>query len=173
MAPRFIDFLRRPPVIASLVMLAFVLILFYIALDYGQKTRMAPLGVCIFAVIILLLSIMSEAFPVLRKRLNVGYFDTMETATKHDKPDDASKDFSKDLALVSSWIVGAFLLALFFGFMIGLSVSLLIYAKYLKKMSWPRSLSFSIAIFVFMYLAFEVGMGLRLFPGILFGGIAT
>lgn len=159
--------------IASLVMLAFVIILFYIALGYGQKTRLAPLGVCIFAVIVLLLFLAGEALPVLGKRLNVGYFDTMEIATKHDKPGDASKDFSKELALVSSWIVGAFLLTLFFGFMIGLSFALLIYAKYLKKMSWPRSLSFSIAVFVFMYLAFEVGMGLRLFPGSFFGGIAT
>ena len=161
-------FLRRPSVIVSLAMIVFIVVLLVISFQYSLMARAAPLGAGILGIILILTSLVGEIFPAIGRRLSAGYFTTLSVSSASEE---AASESTKSLAITLGWIVFFAFLVFIFGFIIATAVSVFIYFKWFRGMSWIKSLAMGGAMCAFVWFVFNVVISLGLFPGILFGGI--
>lgn len=70
-------------------------------------------------------------------------------------------------AVHGSWIAGFFLVIYLLGFMAAVPLFLLLYMKWLGN-RWPVVIAFAVVIPFVLYAIFEIGVGIDLYPGILF-----
>ena len=161
-------FLQRPSVIVSLVMMVLMVVLLVTSLGYSLQARVAPLGVSVAGIILILASLAGEMFPSIGSRLNAGYFSTLKIQSASKEAPTQSR---KGLVIIIGWALLFLCLVVVFGFLIGTAVSVFIYLKWCGNVSWFKSLAVGIASCAFIWFALVVGMQLHLFPGIVFGGL--
>lgn len=166
-------FLRSPRVTVNLVITVFFLIFLVTALGYQRLVGLVPIVVAILGLIFSLLALAGEIFPKLGKGMDAGYLTTMKATTESAPEETLPQSPLKTLAVSLGWVCGSFFLIILVGFLIGAPVSVFVYTKWVRNISWLKSLLIGIGIYVFVHLVLRIAMGMILFRGILFGGIVT
>jgi hypothetical protein len=165
--------LRTPAFIFNVALIAFFLVFLITALSYSHTAGMVPILVATLGLMLSAVSLAGEAFPKLGRRLEAGYFTTMKAPAGRNAEETLSEYSVKALAIFLGWAFGSFVVILLFGFIIGTPVSVFVYAKWARKISWAKSFLMALGIYVFTHLVLGMAMGLILFRGILFGALIT
>jgi len=171
--PKRPGLLRRPAFIFNVALIAFFVVFLITALSYSRTVGIVPILVATLGLILSAVSLAGEAFPELGRRLEAGYLTTMEAPAGRNTEETLLGDSVKDLAIFLGWAFGSFVVILLFGFLIGTPVSVFVYAKWGRKISWAKSFLMALGIYVFTHLVLAKAMGLILFRGILFGALIT
>jgi len=171
--PRRPGLLRSPAFIFNVALIAFFLVFLIIAFSYSRTAGIVPILVATLGLILGAVSLAGEAFPELGRRSEAGYFTTMKAPAGRNAEETLPGDSVKELAIFVGWASGSFVVILLFGFLIGTPVSVFVYAKWARKISWAKSFLMALGIYVFTHLVLAKAMGLILFHGILFGALIT
>ena len=165
---------RRPNLIITLIIMVFLTVLLVVCFSYDPATRAVPLLVISGGLILSVLLLAGEIFPQLAGKFEAGLFTSAtEVGDKDSGQQTCTLDSRRNFIIVSAWIIMFFLLILLFGYLISIFLSIFLFLKLGRKIPWQKSLIISGASCVVVFFVFEKFMHLRLFKGIIFGGIIS
>ena len=155
----------------TIVLLIFLLIFLGLALSYGPKERLIPLGVLVPCIVLAVILLLGEKYPKLIKLFDLK--SNMLTQTHFKKPSDAentTKPIGWDNKILSIclWSTGFFVLVFLFGFLIAIPIYLLLFLKLYGNIKWIKAATVALITWGAVYIFFEILLSEELFRGILF-----
>lgn len=137
-----------------------VLVLLYWAgmWSYDYRTRLVPLVIGTPAVLLAFFVVINDlrARPSKRQQL-----------PSHD----IGIGSVRNLFFIIAWLFVFFVMTLFFGFLIAIPISVVLFLRFYQYQSWRNSIITSALTWLVTYVMFQAIMGFTLFQGVLFGGI--
>jgi uncharacterized membrane protein YraQ (UPF0718 family) len=169
-----------PRLIMFVIVLVVSTIFLIVSAGYDYRSKIAPFSIAIIALSLTVFALTVERYEKLGEFFQGGLFNTMATAKKEadrktgvKDSEEEQKHSAKNLVSAVLFIFGSFFAMLFVGIIIGGSLSMIVWIKYFGKMSWFKAMLSALITAAFMFLIFQEAMGLKLFKGILFGGLIT
>jgi hypothetical protein len=179
------ELFKKPAFLFSLVMLVICSVFFATSLGYDFRTRVVPFFTGLLGILLCLISLVTERYPAIGRRLTGGFFNTMATAkAEATAPKDAEeaerqesgekgRHDGKNLLITLLLICASFFVIVLVGFIIGASMSIFAWIKWRGHRSWLKATSAGLITGMTLFFLFEKIAGLKLFSGIIFGGIIT
>ena len=157
----------------TFLLFAFVSLLISSSFDYSPTTRLVPLLVLIFTLIMLIFCLIGEFFPKLISRAVSGLDIIGQPASAVEVSSSQAEEITqrKKQLITAGWLIGFCTLLFLIGFRIATPIAIFLFLKAVSRQSWLKSLAITIVISAFIYVVFEVLFKFGLFRGILFGEI--
>ena len=163
--------MKKAEILYTLLLMLFVLTLLFISTEYDWKSALFPLLVCVFTLVLGLLTLAMDFYPRLSRFAETDVFSPAGSDNnKKTGKGTAGEISAKDFLWTSFWMVLIIMLVFSFGFLISLPVWILGYVHFKGKRPWKFAFMTAAIMFVFMYGFFVRIMGVELFQGIVFGG---
>ena len=155
----------------TLVLLVFLLIFLGLALSYGPKEKLIPLGVLVPCIVLAIILLLGEKYPNLIKLFDLKA--SMLAQTHFKKPPDAENatnpiGWDNKILSICIWSSGFFLLVFLCGFLIAIPIYLLLFLKLYGNIKWIKAATVALITWGAVYIFFEILLGEELFRGILF-----
>jgi len=133
----------------------------------NPKARLIPVLVGIVTLIIGIISLIHEIYPI----QIINRFDTsiVDLGAKTDTNSELEETINKKLLGSLGWITGFFTITFLAGFHIGIIFFMLTFLKIEGKVSWIKSIIAAVTVWCIIYMMFEMVMGFSLYKGIFFG----
>jgi len=162
---------HRGPFFVTLALLIFLLVFLGLALSYGPKERLIPLGVLVPCIVLAVILLLGEKYPKLIKRFDLK--SNMLAQQHFKKPTDTentTKPAGKDNHVLSIclWSTGFLLLVFICGFLIAIPIYLLLFLKLYGEIRWMKAAAVALITWGAVYIFFEILLSEELFRGILF-----
>ena len=153
----------------------FVVAMIVAALGYGVKARAIPLLVGGFTLAMILITVLCEFSPRLKKRFDVGLIDYGKIDGLRQEGRSTSKfstsDLWKKILVAFGWTAGTLLAIYLIGFHLAISLFGIFFLKFHAKVSWLRSIALTGILYGCVYLFFVVLLSVDLYEGVFFGGL--
>lgn len=160
---------RRFEMLFTLGLLVLVGTFLVVTFEYSGMAKLIPLLVIVptFALLwVILLAQTSDQFDALvRRYANDGVLDVSDRFADSADEDDASQTTAErraELLGISAWILALTLVFHYVGIKVALAAFLLGYYRFRADQSLPRAIGYSVGVWVFIYLVFEVMLGTTL-----------
>lgn len=162
--------LRKASFIFTLLLLLLVLSMVVASFGYRPKARLFPLVIGVPTLLMLVFLAAAEFFPRFSKRLEVGietFFGgrLSEVAEGGNARETSETSGWVRVGTIFGWLVLLFGLVFFAGFYVASPPFLLLFFLVEAKLSWPRALAFTLAISIPIYLIFDLGLNMSIWPG--------
>ncbi|MFC1817004.1 tripartite tricarboxylate transporter TctB family protein [Thermodesulfobacteriota bacterium] len=161
--------MRTESLFFTFFLIAIVLIIFILTLNYDAKTRLMPLVTVIPTMILGIAVLVGELFPRFKKMFEVDLFKIMSISNEREVKAKWSEKIG--FFIIFSWLILFTMLIFVTGFLVAVPVCVFLYIKFPGNISWTKSLIATAALWIFIYVVFQILMGLQLFQGVLFDAI--
>jgi hypothetical protein len=157
----------------TLLLSAFAFIVVLTALNYSREARLIPMIIGIIAMAFSVFITVGEIYPDLMKFAQVNPVDLITRDSEKriimEKP--GKSKGNNEIFKIFGWFFSFLVLIYLIGFLISICTFILLFLKFYGNTSWIKAIAISIAMFVFIYVVFEILMSIELFRGVLFGAI--
>jgi hypothetical protein len=145
------------PAWVSLAVLLFIFCYWWAAWNYDARTRLVPLVI---------------STPTLLLALFI-FIKELKTSSPQGSPSAVEGDVTslRDLVFILGWFILYFVLIYLVGFLIATPPAMIGFLRYYQKQPWRVTVVATALTWLVTYGMFQIFMGFRLFPGILFGGV--
>lgn len=155
----------------TVILLIFLLVFFGLALTYGPKEKLIPLGVLIPCIFLTVLLLLGEKYPELVKKFDVkANLLTRKSFKKNPSSDEAAtpEDSTHKVVIICLWSAAFLAIVFLAGFLIAIPIYLLLFLKFYGRISGLKAGVVALITWAAVYVFFEILLGEELFRGILF-----
>lgn len=146
--------------LVNLLYLAAVILILIESLTFTEQGGLVPLVVGMPTLGVLLLTVGGQFLPVfLKKRVSA-----------RKNPEEASLDVASwsNAAPIIGWMGGLFILIFLVGFLISIPLYTFTFLRLYGNISWKKSATIGIALWLLVYVSFNILLHKSLFEGVLF-----
>ena len=142
------------------------------ALSFPFEARLAPLlfGGIGFALLTYLLgrdAIRLRAGPVATSRADVDEPRAASSTGSEMLRREESSDSSRDEAIALAWVIGSVFVVLVFGFVIGMTISMLAIVRLFARERLATAVALTVGVMAILWVVFGELLNVALFPGLL------